>query len=70
VVEQARAARGCLDFAISADLLEPGRINVYEHWESDADLERFRGTGPEPAQMAEIRDAEVLRYGISSSGPA
>ncbi|BBX70011.1 hypothetical protein MPSYJ_34720 [Mycolicibacterium psychrotolerans] len=28
VVRQARAAPGCLDFAISADLVDPGRINV------------------------------------------
>lgn len=32
VVEQARAAAGCLDFTISADLLDPARINVLERW--------------------------------------
>lgn len=65
VVELARAAPGCLDFALSADLLEPGRINVYERWESAADVERFRGAGPEPGQAARIRDAAVARYLIS-----
>ncbi|TDD79867.1 antibiotic biosynthesis monooxygenase [Actinomadura darangshiensis] len=64
-VELARAAPGCLDFAVSADLVEPGRINVYERWESGEDVERFRGAGPEPAQAARIRDAEVMRYVIS-----
>lgn len=67
VIEQARIAAGCLDFALSADLLEPGRINVYERWETDEDLERFRGAGPEPGQMAEIRDAEVKKYRISAT---
>ena len=38
----ARAAPGCLDFAQSADQLEPDRINIFERWESDAHLEAFR----------------------------
>ncbi|MFJ4467673.1 putative quinol monooxygenase [Streptomyces sp. NPDC089424] len=65
VVEQARAAVGCLDFALSADLIEPDRINVYERWESDEALARFRGAGMEAEHAAQIRDAEVSRYGIS-----
>ncbi|SNS26166.1 putative quinol monooxygenase [Actinomadura mexicana] len=66
VVETARSAPGCLDFALSADLLEPDRINVYERWESGEDVERFRGDGQEPEQAARIRDAEVTRYVISA----
>lgn len=70
VMEQARTSPGCLDFHLSADAIEPGRINVYERWESDEELERFRGNGPDPGQLAEIRDASVLRYRISSTEPA
>ncbi|MEW1700263.1 antibiotic biosynthesis monooxygenase family protein [Streptomyces sp. NPDC093249] len=65
VVRQARAAAGCLDFALSADPVDPDRINVYERWETDEDLVRFRDTGPEPGQTARIRDAEVRKYRIS-----
>jgi quinol monooxygenase YgiN len=32
VVEKARAADGCLDFAMTADLLDPGRLNLFERW--------------------------------------
>ncbi|MEO3807987.1 antibiotic biosynthesis monooxygenase family protein [Sphaerisporangium sp. B11E5] len=64
VVEQARSAPGCLDFALSADLLDPARINVYERWESDAALETFRGAGTEEGQAAQILDAEVARYRV------
>ncbi|WP_315987372.1 antibiotic biosynthesis monooxygenase family protein [Actinomadura sp. HBU206391] len=67
VIGQARTAPGCLDFVLSADPIEPGRINVYEQWESDADLDRFRGAGPEPEQTGEIRDAQVMKYRISSA---
>jgi quinol monooxygenase YgiN len=30
VVEKARQADGCLDFAITADLLDPARVNLFE----------------------------------------
>ncbi|MDX3642476.1 antibiotic biosynthesis monooxygenase family protein [Streptomyces sp. MB09-02B] len=66
VIEQARAASGCLDFVLSADLLEADRVNVYERWQSDADLVKFRAAGPEPEQAAAIRDAEVKKYRISA----
>jgi quinol monooxygenase YgiN len=66
VVEQARAAEGCLDFAIGADLLDAGRINVYERWESDEHLEAFRGSGPPSGQLDKLLDAQVQRYRISS----
>jgi quinol monooxygenase YgiN len=66
VVRQARSAPGCVDFAIGADLVEPGRINVYERWESDDELLAFRGSGPEQEQVAAIRGAEVHRYRISA----
>ncbi|MER6594441.1 antibiotic biosynthesis monooxygenase family protein [Micromonospora purpureochromogenes] len=66
VVRQARSAPGCIDFAISADLVEPGRINVYERWDSDDQLLTFRGSGPAEEQVAAILGAEVHRYRISA----
>lgn len=30
IVEQARRAVGCLDVAICADLVGPGRVNIFE----------------------------------------
>jgi len=68
VVEAARAAEGCLDFSITADLVEPGRINVYERWEAEEPLLAFRGSGPSGDQQAQILDADVERYEISGVG--
>lgn len=65
-VRLAREAPGCLEYALGADLLAPGRITVYERWESDEDLERFRGCGPSGEQAAQILDASVARYRISA----
>ncbi len=66
VVAAAREADGCLDYALSADLLEPGRINVFEHWESTPDLERFRGSGPPGDQLAELLAIDVSEYDVAA----
>lgn len=52
VVEQARAAPGCLDFAISADLLDAARINVFERWDSQQSVEAFREPVPATSMPA------------------
>ena len=64
VVRQARRAAGCLDFSISADLLEPGRINVFERWESQAAVDAFRGSGPSDDQGAAIQAGSVAEYDV------
>jgi quinol monooxygenase YgiN len=69
VAVQARRAPGCLDFVQAADPLDPERINIYERWESDADLDRFRTSGdadaPEP-DVPDVLSAEVRKYRIAS----
>jgi quinol monooxygenase YgiN len=67
VVTQARQAPGCVDFHLSADPLEPDRINVFEQWESVADVEAFRGSGPSDDQAAVIRSAEVWQHEVAGS---
>lgn len=67
VVEQARAAPGCLDFSVSADLLDPSRINVLERWESVEAVGAFRGSGPDDEQAAAILNASVAEYEVVSS---
>lgn len=70
VVRAARAATGCLEFALGADLLDARRIMVLERWDSADDLERFRGSGTDEGGMPAIVSAEVHRYEIASVGPA
>ena len=69
VVEQARRAPGCLDFSISADLVVPGRINILERWECQADVERFRGSGPSEEQGAAMLSAAVSEYDVADVRP-
>jgi quinol monooxygenase YgiN len=70
VVEAARKAPGCLDFALTADTLDAGRVNIYERWETDEELGDFRGSGPDAGTAARILDADVRRYRISAVEPA
>jgi quinol monooxygenase YgiN len=66
VVEQARRTAGCLDFAITADLINPGRVNIFERWESQTSVEDFRGSGPSDEQGAAILTASVAEYDIAA----
>ena len=66
VVEQARRTPGCLDFTISADLVDPDRIAIFERWESWAALDEFRGSGPSDEQQGQIVSAAVCEYDVGS----
>ena len=69
VVEQARGTAGCLDFAITADLIDPGRVNIFECWESQEALETFRGSGPSNEQGAAMLSVSVAEYDIVDVRP-
>jgi quinol monooxygenase YgiN len=65
VVQHARRAPGCLDFAITADLLDSSRVNVFERWESQATVDAFRGNGPSDEQLGAIISAMVIEYDVT-----
>jgi quinol monooxygenase YgiN len=64
VVEQARRAPGCLDFAVTADLLDSSRVNIFERWESQAAVDAFRGSGPSDGQLRAVISAVVVEYDV------
>jgi quinol monooxygenase YgiN len=65
VVHQARRTAGCLDFALSADLLDPRRVNIFERWESVTAVKAFRGSGPGDEQGAAILAGAVVEYDVA-----
>lgn len=65
VVEQARRAAGCLDFAVAADLVDPGRVNIFERWETQADVDAFRGDGPGDDQATAMISGSVAEYDVA-----
>lgn len=42
MVERARGHDGCLDFAISADAVDPERVNLFECWRDQQSLDAWR----------------------------
>ncbi len=67
VIVAARQAPGCVNFHLSADAIDPGRVNVFEQWESVSAVEVFRGSGPSSEQTAVILSATVHQHEISQS---
>ena len=69
IVRRSRSLAGCLDFAISADLIDPGRVNIFERWESQAALESARSSAPPFEQAAAMLSASVADYDIADVRP-
>jgi quinol monooxygenase YgiN len=65
VVDQARRAPGCLDFAVTADLLDSSRVDIFERWESQAAVDAFRGSGPSDEQTSAVISATVVEYDVT-----
>jgi quinol monooxygenase YgiN len=68
ILEHARQASGCQDFSLSPDLLDAGRINVYERWRTREDLLAYRaGDGPQLDDSIPVTAADVELHHISGS---
>lgn len=66
-VRAARSTAGCLDFAVSADSVDPERVNISERWTDRDSLHRFRGDGPDDESGAAIKAFAVDEYEIPDS---
>jgi len=69
IVERSRSLAGCLDFAISADLVDSGRVNIYERWESQAAVESARSSAPGDDLDAAMLSVSVAEYDIADVRP-
>ncbi len=73
-MEATRNQKGCMHYVWSADPLVPGRVYVYECWESAQDLTAHLD-GPHYRAMLqnmaahEIRSMDVAKFKISLSEP-
>lgn len=64
VAVQARVAAGCLDFVQVADPIEPDRIHIYERWESEDAVHRFRTSGGPELDLPPLVSADVREYRV------
>jgi quinol monooxygenase YgiN len=60
MVGRARRQDGCLDLSISADPVDPERINVFECWRGQAALDAWRKVAKGP--RVKLRDACARPY--------
>jgi quinol monooxygenase YgiN len=66
-VRLARQAPGCLDFAVSADPVDPTRVNVFERWARPEDLDAFRASGDpddDTVDFSRIRSFQIEQYNV------
>lgn len=64
VVELARAQAKCLDFAVSPDLIDTGRVNIFERWTSRAALNAFRESGPDDGMDALVQSFHIEEFEV------
>ncbi|HEY1644231.1 MAG TPA: putative quinol monooxygenase [Streptosporangiaceae bacterium] len=72
VMQASRSEAGCITYAFSPDPLDPGRVLLFERWESKAALAGHLAAlrqRPRPADGVEVRESEVQQYEISAVGP-
>jgi quinol monooxygenase YgiN len=71
-MRESRAEAGCTAYVMSADPLEPGRVYLYERWESKEHLAphlaRLGGQTADPDAVP-VLHADILQYEIASVGP-
>jgi quinol monooxygenase YgiN len=74
-IRTSREEQGCLQYAMSADAVEPGLVRLFEIWSTRADLrahlERARSSAPAeggvPVLAADLKmyvDAEEQPFGV------
>ncbi|RIL08100.1 MAG: antibiotic biosynthesis monooxygenase [Proteobacteria bacterium] len=74
MMEATRGEPGCISYAFSADLAEPGRFRIFEEWESQQALDaHFAAPHMAAFQRAVagfgVRRIAIQRYEVSSVGP-
>ena len=65
VVRRARLAPGCLDAAITADPLDPTRVNNLERWESAEHLDQWRAVAHAPDIGVAILSDHTRLYDVT-----
>ncbi|HUZ20011.1 MAG TPA: putative quinol monooxygenase [Acidimicrobiales bacterium] len=71
-IARSRAEPGCVEYSFSADSTEPGRVRLFEIWESDetlgAHLAALRAAG-NPGHGVAILGQSLTRYEVARSFP-
>ena len=68
-----RAEKGCIEYTFAADPLDPGRVVLFEKWESQEDLDAHLAAIPAPAADAppvvEPTSSSIVIYDVAGERP-
>lgn len=68
-----RAEQGCIEYTFSADPLDPGRVVLFEKWETQEDLDAHLAAIPAPsaasAPQVEPTSSSIVIYDVSGERP-
>jgi quinol monooxygenase YgiN len=63
-MRNSRAEDGCLEYTFAADPLEPGRVILFERWESQAALDAHLAALPS-TRTIEPRSTSITLYDVA-----
>jgi quinol monooxygenase YgiN len=73
LMRRSRSERGCLEYIFSADPLDPGRVVLFEVWESQDDLDVHRAvtrsTVPTSPMLISATTSVLTVYEVSGRSP-
>lgn len=73
MMRRSRSEPGCLEYTFSADPLDPGRVVLFERWESsqalDAHLAGLRAAPQEDGGGPAPKRASIVIYDVSGERP-
>ena len=69
LVRRCRSASGCLDVAITADPVDPARVNIFERWESQDALDAWRAVADAPDTGIDFRPDDVQLFTVTDARP-
>ncbi|WP_432944483.1 putative quinol monooxygenase [Kribbella sp. CA-253562] len=69
LVRRARQAPGCRDVAMTADSLDPGRVNLFELWDSQETLDAWRAVASAPNTGIEFTAGDIQLYDVAGVRP-
>lgn len=68
-----RAEKGCIEYTFAADPLDPGRVVLFEKWETQEDLDAHLAAIPAPASDApphvEPTSSSIVIYDVAGERP-
>jgi quinol monooxygenase YgiN len=72
MMRASRAETGCLDYTFCADPIEPGRVILFERWESQSDLDAHLSgmrAGPPSGEDIVPQSVSVVFYDATAQAP-